>query len=121
MNSKLYMVTVNDKKFDEWCKAMKKKLKKMNPIALDHFNQGYNDVARGNYLARASFICYWEIFSNGSLSKLAPAITQATMIHLFHRFIEQEQAQEAELVQHMMTNFLRLLQVLEQGAKNEEE
>ena len=43
------------------------------------------------------------------------------MIHLFHRFIEQEQTQEAELVQHMMTNFLRLLQVLEQGAKNEEE
>ena len=118
--NKLYLITTNDKKFDDWGKATKKKLKK-DPLAHDHFSQGYNDIARGNYLARATFVCYWEIFTNGSMAKLAPAITQATLIHLFHRLLENKNMEEAEMVQHMMTNFLRLLQVVDAGNTDEEE
>lgn len=109
--NKLYLITVNDKKFDEWCKVMKKDLKK-NPLALDHFNQGYNDVARGNYLARATFVCYWEIHGNNDIARLAPAITQASLIHMMHRFIEQNKQEEIMICQNLAANFLRLLQVL---------
>ena len=109
--SKLYLITANDKKFDEWCKVMKKDLKK-NPLALDHFNQGYNDVARGNYLARATFVCYWEIYGNNDIARLAPAITQASLIHMMHRFIEQNKQEEIMICQNLASNFLRLLQAL---------
>lgn len=120
--NKLYLITTNNKKFDEWCKSQKNKLKRRkNEAALDHFNQGYSEIARGNYLARASFVCYWEIYSNNDLSRLAPAITQATFIHMFHRLLEQNKPEEAQVVQQIMINFLRLLQSLDAGAKDEEE
>ena len=119
--NKLYLITVNDKKFDEWCKVKRKDLKK-TPIALDHFNEGYNGVARGNYLARATFVCYWEIYSSNSLARLAPAITQASLIHMMHRFLELDNSeQEIEVVNQMMINFLRLLQKLDSGNADEEE
>ena len=120
--NKIYMITVNNKKFDEWSKKTKVQLKRRkNPMALEHFNQGYNDVARGNYLARATFVCYWEIYANNNLARLAPAITQASMIHLFHRFLEAGQEEEAKTVQMMMSNFLRLLQAVDMGSSDEEE
>ena len=115
--NKLYLITTNNKKFDAWSKQMKKKLK---GAALDHFNSGYNDVVNGNYLARASFVCYWEIYDNDSLARLAPAITQASFIHMMHRFMEMQMQEEVEVVQQLMWNFLRLLQRLE-GGNNEEE
>lgn len=115
--NKIYLITTNNKKFDSWSKQMKKKLK---DAALDHFNTGYNDVVNGNYLARASFVCYWEIYNNDSLARLAPAITQASMIHMMHRFMEMQMQEEVEVVQQLMWNFLRLLQRLE-GGNNEEE
>jgi len=122
MNNKLYMITVNNKKFDEWCKQTRNKLKRRkNDGALDHFNAGYNDVARGNYLARASFVCYWEIYADNNLAKLAPAVTQASMIHMFHRFLEAGMEQEAQVVTQLMSNFLRLLQALQGKDSNEEE
>jgi hypothetical protein len=115
--NKIYLITTNNKKFDSWSKEMKKKLK---GAALDHFNAGYNDVVNGNYLARASFVCYWEIYRNDSLARLAPAITQASMIHMMHRFMEMKMQEEVEVVQQLMWNFLRLLQSLD-GGNNEEE
>ena len=115
--NKLYLITTNNKKFDAWSKQMKKGLK---DAALDHFNSGYNDVVNGNYLARASFVCYWEIYDNDSLARLAPAITQASFIHMMHRFMEMQMQEEVEVVQQLMWNFLRLLQRLE-GGNNEEE
>jgi len=122
--NRLYLITTNDKKFDDWAKQTRKKLNK-NASALDHFNVAYSDIARGNYLARASFVCYWEIYSNGSLAKLAPAVTQATLIHMLHRFLEQERFEEVNVVQQIMNNFLRLLQVLDnpqtKGESNEQE
>jgi len=121
--NKLYLITTNNNKFNEWAKQKKKKLK---GGALEHFNGGYNEVANGNYLARASFVCYWEIYSQGSLAKLAPSITQATMIHMLHRFIEMDSQEEIEIVTMMMQNFLRLLTKLdknenENGESSEEE
>ncbi len=117
--NKLYLITTNNKKFDSWSKEMKKKLK---GLALEHFNSGYNDVVRGNYFARASFVCYWEIYDNDSLARLAPAITQASLIHLLHRFMDKGMLEEARVVEKTMMNFLRLLQKLEEGEnKNEEE
>tara|TARA_R110002020_G_scaffold24198_4_gene79805 strand:- start:486 stop:851 length:366 start_codon:yes stop_codon:yes gene_type:complete len=121
MSNKLYLITINDKKFEEWAKQNKKRLK---GIALDHFNAGYNDMVNGQYLARASFVCYWEIYKNSSLAKLAPAMTQASLIHMLHRFIERGDEQEIHIVQNMMSNFLRLLQRLNEpieGSKDEEE
>jgi|TARA_R100000005_G_C4932253_1_gene160666 hypothetical protein len=115
--NKVYLITINNKKFNEWAKQMKKKLK---GAALDHFNGGYNEVFNSNYLARASFVCYWEIHGNGSLAKLAPALTQASLIHMLHRFIELEAHQEVEVVSMMIQNFLALLAKLG-GAEVEEE
>jgi len=115
--NKLYLITTNNKKFDEWAKQNKKRLK---DYALDHFNAGYNDVVKGNYLARASFVCYWEIYNNNSLAKLAPAMTQASMIHMMHRFMERGLQEEMVVVEQMMHNFLRLLQRLNEPDGEEE-
>jgi len=126
MNNKLYMVTVNNKKFDEWAKQQKVKLKRRkNESALEHFNQGYNDCVNANYLVRASFVCYWEIYSNNDLARLAPAITQASLIHMLHRFIERGDTEEINVVQQIMANFVRLLSALDrppkQGDNSEQE
>jgi hypothetical protein len=117
MSNKLYLITVNDKKFDEWAKQNKKRLK---GIALDHFNAGYADMVKGQYLARASFVCYWEIYNNNSLAKIAPAMTQASFIHMLHRFMERGNEEEIMIVQTMMANFLRLLQKLNEPIGEEE-
>ena len=111
--NKIYLTTTNNKRFNEWSKQMKKKLK---GHALEHFNE----VANGNYLSRASFVCYWEIYSNGSLAKIAPAMTQASLIHMLHRFIEMGANEEVEVVTMMMQNFLRLMLKLD-GDTDEEE
>ena len=118
MSNKLYLITTNNKKFEEWSKHNKKRLK---GLALEHFNAGYNDVANGNYLARASFVCYWEIYAHNDLARLAPAITQATLIHMMHRFIERGNQEEIHTIQQIMANFLRLLQRLDGEESNEEE
>ena len=115
--NKIYLTTTNNKRFNEWSKQMKKKLK---GHALEHFNGGYNEVANGNYLSRASFVCYWEIYSNGSLAKIAPAMTQASLIHMLHRFIEMGANEEVEVVTMMMQNFPRLMLKLD-GDTDEEE
>ena len=109
MSNKLYLITTNNKKFEEWSKQNKKRLK---GLALEHFNAGYNDVANGNYLARATFVCYWQINASDDLARLAPAITQASFIHMMHRFVEQGKEEEIMICQNLSSNFLRLLQVL---------
>lgn len=116
--NKLYRICTNDKQFDAWCKIQKKKL---SGVTLDHFNQGYVEVAKGKYLARATFVCYWEVFSNGTMAKLAPAITQASLIHLLHRFIEQEGYEEVEVITKMLSNFLRLITKVNGEETDEEE
>ena len=116
--NKLYLITTNNKKFDSWSKQLKKQLK---GIALEAFSAGYNEVVNGNYLARASFVCYWEIHANDSLARLAPAITQASLIHMLHRFMEAGMHEEVRVVEQLMMNFLRLLQRLEGEENNEEE
>jgi len=117
--NKLYLITTNDKKFHEWAKKVKKTLKGQD-IATDAFNQAYGEVSGGNYLVRASFVCYWEIYTNNDLARLAPAITQATMIHMLHRFAEQNKIEEAQVVEQLIGNFVRLLVNLD-GEPNEEE
>jgi len=108
--NKLYLICNNNKKFDNWTLKFKKKL---TGLALDHFSQGWIDVRKGNYLARATFVCYWEIYANNNLAQVSPPVTQATLIHLMHRFLEKERYQEVELIQNMMSNFLRLLSVVD--------
>ena len=99
-------------------KKLEKKVSN-NQHALDSFMQGYNDVARGQYLARATFVCYWETYVSDSLARLAPAMTQASLIHLLHRFIEMDKQEEAQVCQMMIANFTRLLSKL--GDTDEEE
>ena len=114
--NKIYLTSANNKKFNEWAKQNKNKL---TGRVLDHFNKGYAECVNANYFARASFVCYWEIYSSGSLAKIAPATTQATMIHMFHRFLEQDKMEEANVVSLMMGNFLRLLQKLDENEEEE--
>ena len=114
--NKIYLITTNNKKFDDWAKKTKKGLK---DYALEHFNQGYSETVKGSYYARASFVCYWEIYQNGSLAKLAPAITQASLIHMLHRFLESEMNDEVVVVQQLMSNFLRLLSRLNESEEEE--
>lgn len=118
--NKIYLVTTNDKKYAEWSKKMGKILKK-NPLLHDHFQSQATEMRYANYLARASFVCYWEIQTDDSLARLAPALTQATLIQLTHRFVEQEKFEEVEVTSMMMTNFLRLLGGLEDVSQDEEE
>ena len=118
--NKIYLVTTNDKKYAEWTKRMAKILNK-NPLMLDHFKSQATEMRYANYLAKASFVCYWEIQTDDSLARLAPALTQATLIQLTHRFVEQEKFEEVEVTSMMMTNFLRLLGGLEDVSQDEEE
>ena len=55
------------------------------------------------------------------MAKLAPAITQASLIHLLHRFIEQEGYEEVEVITKMLSNFLRLITKVNGEEINEEE
>ena len=113
---KLYLITTNNKEFQQWAKKKKSELKETK---LYSFNEGYNEMHNSDYLPKASFICYWEISESSELAKLAPAITQASLIHMLHRFVEQGNAQEVEVTTMMITNFMRLLGRL--GVQDEEE
>tara|TARA_R110000744_G_scaffold78461_2_gene154554 strand:+ start:2894 stop:3295 length:402 start_codon:yes stop_codon:yes gene_type:complete len=118
--NKIYLDVTNDKRFIEWAKAMKKKINK-NPSALDHFEQNFAVVRNGMFLPRASFVMYWEMFNSDNLARLAPAITQASMIHMLHRLMEQGKEEESALIQTMMINFVRLMNSINQGAETAEE
>ena len=118
--NKVFLDVTNDKRFIEWAKAMKKKIKH-NPSALDHFEQNYIVVRNGMFLPRASFVMYWEMFNSDNLARLAPAVTQAAMIHMLHRLMEQGKKEESALVQTMMINFVRLMNSIEQGVVSDEE
>ena len=118
--NKIYLVTTNDKRYAEWSKKMTKMLKD-NPLMLEHFKSQVTEMRYANYLAKASFVCYWEIQTDDRLARLAPAISQATMIQLTHRYLEQERFEEVEVTSMMMTNFLRLLGGLEDVSQDEEE
>jgi hypothetical protein len=87
----------------------------------DHFQSQASEMRYANYLAKASFVCYWEIQTDNSLARLAPALTQATLIQLTHRFVEQEKFEEVEVTSMMMSNFLRLLGGLDDVSQDEEE
>ena len=101
-------------------KTMKKKIKK-NPAALTHFEQNYAVVRNDMFLPRASFVMYWEMFNSDNLARLAPAISQASMIHMLHRLMEQNKNEESAVMQTMMINYVRMMNSIEQGAADEEE
>jgi len=110
--NKLYLICTNDKKFASWVDEQRKRLRR-TPILLDDFNSSVGEMRYANHLAKATFVSYWEIQRGGGLLKMSPAITQATLIHLMHRFLEQEKEQEAHVTNQMISNFLRLLQAVE--------
>ena len=107
--NKLYLIANNDKKFASWCKEKRKKL---HGSYLEMFDTGQQDVRYASYFARASFISYWEIQLNGSLAKIAPAITQGTMISLQNKLLAIGKIEEAEILSNMMSNFLSFLLVI---------
>jgi hypothetical protein len=110
--NRLFLICTNDKKFATWVDEQRKRLRK-NPIMLDHFNASVGEMRYGNHLAKATFVAYWEIQRGGGVLKMSPAITQATLIHLMHRFLEQGKEEEGQVVAQMISNFLRLLQAVE--------
>ena len=118
--NKIFLDITNDKRFVEWAKGMKKRIRK-NPNALDHFEQNFAVVRNGMFLPRASFVMYWEMYQSDNLARMAPAITQASMIHMLHRLMEQNKNEEAALIQTMMINFVRLMNSIEQGVVPDEE
>jgi|TARA_R100000482_G_scaffold124669_1_gene78353 hypothetical protein len=118
--NKIFLDVTNDKRFVEWAKAMKKKIKN-NPAALAHFEQNYAVVRNGMFLPRASFVMYWEMFNSDNLARLAPAISQASMIHMLHRLMEQNKNEESAVMQTMMINYVRMMNSIEQGAASDEE
>tara|TARA_R100001443_G_scaffold72179_2_gene80324 strand:+ start:4693 stop:5061 length:369 start_codon:yes stop_codon:yes gene_type:complete len=118
--NKIFLDVTNDKRFVEWAKAMKKKIK-WNPAALSHFEDNYAVVRNGMFLPRASFVMYWEMFHSDNLARLAPAISQASMIHMLHRLMEQNKNEESAVMQTMMINYVRLMNSIDQGAASDEE
>ena len=118
--NKIFLDVTNDKRFVEWAKAMKSKIKK-NRAALAHFEQNYAVVRNGMFLPRASFVMYWEMFNSDNLARLAPAISQASMIHMLHRLMEQNKNEESAVMQTMMINYVRMMNSIEQGAASDEE
>lgn len=115
--NKLFLICTNDKKFASWTNEQRKRLRN-EELLLDHFNSSVVEMRYANHLAKATFVSYWEIQRGGGILKMSPAITQATLIHLMHRFMEQGRHEEGQVVANMITNFLRLLQAVE---PNEEE
>ena len=118
--NKIFLDVTNDKRFVEWAKAMKSKIKK-NPAALAHFEDNYAVVRNGMFLPRASFVMYWEMYQSDNLARLAPAISQASMIHMLHRLMEQNKNEESAVIQTMMINYVRLMNSIDQGAASDEE
>ena len=110
--NKLFLICTNDKKFASWVAEQRKRLKHKS-VMLDHFNSSVGEMRYGNHLAKATFVSYWEIQKGGGVLKMSTAITQATLIHLMHRFMEQGKEEEGRVASHMITNFLRLLQAVE--------
>lgn len=117
MTEILYRIASNDERFNSWAK---KKKKNLEGRFLDMFNVGYNESVNAEHYTRATFVCFWEIHTNGSLAKVAPSITQASLMHLVQRLLERDRPKEAQLAHNMTINFVRLLSVLD-GEKNEEE
>lgn len=117
---KVFLITTDNKKFDEWSKQMRQKLKKESQHAFDAFNQGFVDIQRGNYLARATFVCYWEMATGGEIGLLGSPITHATMIHMSHRLLSMGYEEEAGIANMMISNLLRFAALID-GDKSEEE
>jgi len=118
--NKLYLITTNDKQYAMWIKQVQKALNK-SPLHLDSFNAQANEMRYANYLAKASFVMYWSIQTDMSLAKLAPAMTQATMVHLMHRFIEKQMFEEVEVTSKLVSNFMRLLGRLDEDEVSEDD
>jgi len=118
--NKLYLITTNDKQYAMWIKQVQKALNK-SPLHLDSFNAQANEMRYANYLAKASFVMYWSIQTDMSLAKLAPAMTQATMVHLMHRFIEKQMFEAVEVTSKLVSNFMRLLGRLEEDEISEDD
>jgi hypothetical protein len=117
MTEILYRIASNSERFNAWAK---KKKKNLEGHSLNMFNDGYIESANAGYYTRATFVCFWEIEANESLAKTAPAITQASLMHLAQRLIERDRLEEAELAHHMVINFVRLLSTLDVKSNEEE-
>ncbi len=118
--NKMYLVTTNDKKFAEWTKRMAKKLSRSEVLS-EHFQSQVSEMRYANYLAKSSFVAYWEVQTDNSLARLAPAITQATLIQMTHRFLEQQKMEEVEITSQIIANFIRLLGRLDDDVSQDEE
>ena len=116
MTEILYRIAINDERFNAWAKKKKKNLEGRH---LDGFNVGYNEAVNAGHHTRLTFVCFWEIQENGSLAKVAPAITQASLMLLGLRLLERNRMNEVEIAHNMSVNFTRLFGFL--GAKDEEE
>ena len=107
---KAYLIANNDKRFIKWVTDSRKKLQ---GDVLNQFIFNANEVRYGNYFARAAFVAYWHIHFDNSMARFAPAITQATLIHMLHRFLEQGKHEEVEILNQMTVNYLRLIKELD--------
>lgn len=117
MTEILYRIATNDQRFSSWAK---KKKKSLEPRFLDTFNHGYNEAINAGFFTKATFVSFWEIHENNSLAKVAPAITQASLMHLAQRLYERNLEEEAQVAHNMMINFIRLIGTLD-VKKDEEE
>lgn len=109
----------NDKKLDEWGKAIRKKLP--NERLLEHFEADFSQIKRSNEFTRASFVMYWEIQTDTKLATVAPPIVQGTLVSMTNKLVELDKLDEVQVMNAIMINFTRIMGVINSGEDDEEE
>lgn len=116
---KYIRISQNDKKMAEWSKMIRSKIK--NERVLDIFGQTFAEIRTGHDYAKLCFVMYWEIQFDDNLAKLAPAISQATLLTLRDKFLGmgEEYNEEVHASNMMAINLTRLMSRTMENDTNE--
>lgn len=120
MKTASYIKTWNDvNRLDTWANTIRKQIK--NEILLNHFEQDFKGIVSCNEFTRASFVMYWELQTDSLLATVAPPLVQGTFVSMINRLSELGKVEEIEVLNAIMINFTRIMQVMNSGDINEEE
>jgi len=120
MKTASYIKTWNDvNRLDTWANTIRKQIK--NEILLNHFEQDFKGIASCNEFTRASFVMYWELQTDSLLATVAPPLVQGTFVSMINRLSELGKVEEIEVLNAIMINFTRIMQVMNSGGTDEEE
>lgn len=120
MKTASYIKTWNDvNRLDTWANTIRKQIK--NEILLNHFEQDFKGIVSCNEFTRASFVMYWELQTDSLLATVAPPLVQGTFVSMINRLSELGKVEEIEVLNAIMINFTRIMQVMNSGGTDEEE